>query len=245
MNDFAFSSWNGKIVDNRKGKSSKGGDVKIPALPGGAKISALMGWNGLVVRNAKADVLSLTLGYLRAIRKISCGECSVCMIGIDRLTDILVHMAGGKAPAADLKEMETIVKQVSLNSKCSFGQSALFPVLDAVKYYKADFVALAKGEKKVAKKEYSTVVTAPCIDACPAGLDIPGYIELVKNNKFRESLDLIRRNCRPGLHAPLRGCLRAERHGRIAGDSFVEACCRRCRSQRRRKCPGGTSGREG
>ena len=216
MNNFVFSSWNGKIVDNRKGKSPKSGDVKLPALLGNAPVAALMGWNGLVVNNAKADVVSLTLGYLRAIRKISCGECSVCMIGIDRLIDILVHMMDGKAAAADLKEMETVVKQVSLNSKCSFGQSALFPVLDAVKYYKADFIALAKGEKKLAEKDYSSVVTAPCIDACPAGVDIPGYIELVKNNKFGESLDLIRQDCiLPGVV------------GRVCTHPCEDACVRK------------------
>ncbi len=195
MNNIAFSSWNGKVVDNRTGTTSKSADIKIPSFPGRGKIAAMMGWNGLVVLDKKADILSLTLGYLREIRKVSCGECSVCMIGIDRLLDILTNIADGKGSASDLKEMQSIVKQVSVNSKCSFGQSALFPVSDAVKYYKADFLALLKGEKKIAEKQYSSIVTAPCIDACPAGLDIPGYIELIKNNKPLESLDLIREKC--------------------------------------------------
>jgi formate dehydrogenase beta subunit len=38
-------------------------------------------------------------------------------------------------------------------------------------------------------------VTAPCLEACPAKLDIPGYIELIRNNKFGESLNLIRKRC--------------------------------------------------
>ena len=216
MKNFAFSSWNGKIVDNRKGKSSRAADLNLPVLPAGQKASAMMGWNGLVVQDAKADVLSLTRGYLREIRKISCGECSVCMIGIDRLVDILKNMAAGKGSSADLKEMETIVEQVSQNSKCSFGQSALFPVLDAVKYFKADFLALAKGEKKIEEKAYSASVTAPCMDACPAGLDIPGYIELIKNNKFRDSVDLIRETCiLPGVV------------GRVCTHPCEDACVRK------------------
>jgi formate dehydrogenase beta subunit len=216
MNNIAFSSWNGKVIDNRKGKASKEADIKIPAFPKGEKISAMMGWNGLVVTDGKADVLSLTLGYLRKARKVSCGECSVCMIGIDRLLDILKNISDGKGNAGDLKEMQSIVKQVSVNSKCSFGQSALFPVLDAVKYYKADFLALIKGEKKIAEKEYASAVTAPCIDACPAGLDIPGYIELIKNNKPVESLDLIREKCiLPGVI------------GRVCTHPCEDACVRK------------------
>lgn len=216
MNNIAFSSWNGKVIDNRKGKSPKAADIKIPAFPKGEKISAMMGWNGLVVMDGKADVLSLTLGYLREARKVSCGECSVCMIGIDRLLDILKNIADRKGNAADLKEMQSIVKQVSANSKCSFGQSSLFPVLDALKYYRADFLALVKGEKKIEEKDYSKAVTAPCMDACPAGLDVPGYIELIKNNKPAESLDLIRKNCiLPGVV------------GRVCTHPCEDACVRK------------------
>jgi len=193
MNKVAFSSWNGKVVDNRNGKMAKDVAVNLP-VPGG-KVTAMMGWGGLVATDSKADIPSLTVGYLKEARKISCGECSVCMIGIDRLLDIIRRMTDGQGSKADLSEMQAIVKQVSANSKCSFGQSALYPVLDAVKYYKADFTALITGEKKLNGKEYQSTVTAPCMDACPAGLDIPGYIELIKNNRFEESLGLIRQDC--------------------------------------------------
>ena len=193
MNTVAFSSWNGKVVDNRNGKTAKDIAVNLPTPSG--EVAAMMGWSGLVARDSKADIPSLTFNYLKEARKISCGECSVCMIGIDRLLDIMEQMAGGMGSKADLSEMQDIVKQVSANSKCSFGQSALYPVLDAVKYYKADFAALIAGEKKLNGTGYRSVVTAPCMDACPAGLDIPGYIELIKNNRFEESLGLIRQNC--------------------------------------------------
>lgn len=193
MDTVAFSSWNGKVVDNRNGKTARNVAVDLPAPVG--KIAAMMGWNGLVVKDSKADIPSLTFNYLKEARKISCGECSVCMIGIDRLLDIMDRMNRGQGMKADLSEMQAIVKQVAANSKCSFGQSALFPVLDAVKYYKADFLALISGAKKLAGGACGVEVTAPCMDACPAGLDIPGYIELIRNNRFDQSLNLIRRDC--------------------------------------------------
>jgi formate dehydrogenase beta subunit len=183
MNTVAFSSWNGKILDNRKGagaKAAKTAELKLPVRYGGKNIAALMGWNGMVVMDPKADVLSLTLAYLKEARKLSCGECSVCMIGIKK----------------DLAEIETIARGVALNAKCNFGRAAaLTPVLDAVKYYRADFTALAEGKVKTAEKSYGVGVTAPCMQACPANLDIPGYIELIKNDRFGESLDLIRERC--------------------------------------------------
>jgi len=156
----------------------------------------MMGWNGMVVMNPEADVLSLTMAYLREARKLSCGECSVCMIGLDKVLAILEGMAAGKGTKKDLQEIETIAQGVASNAKCNFGRSAaLVPVLDAVKYFKSDFAAMLDGKKKPAQKTYDVAVTAPCMEACPACLDIPGYIELIKNNRFGESLSLIREKC--------------------------------------------------
>ena len=196
MDRVAFSSWNGKIIDNRKGKASKAlksAGVNFPELP--EKADALMGWNGLVVMNPKADIISLTLNYLKEARKISCGECSVCMIGIDTIIDMFELMTEGLGDKGALAEIERLANEVSANAKCAYGQSALFPVSDAVKYYKNDFLDLIKGERKLVAAECRSAVTAPCMEACPASLDIPGYIELIKNNRFADSLKLIREKC--------------------------------------------------
>lgn len=196
MNTVSFSSWDGKIADHRKGKPSKAVDVKFPEKLDGRKFSAVMGWNGIVARDAGADIPSLTMAYLKEARKLSCGECSVCMIGIDKVTDIMKAMAAGKGSGESLAEIEEIARGVAANSKCNFGRSsALVPVLDALRYFKEDFIALASGKKKLADKKYSTAVTAPCMEACPATLDIPGYIELIRNNKFTDSINLIRERC--------------------------------------------------
>jgi formate dehydrogenase beta subunit len=219
MENVIFSTWNGKIVDNRKGKIprvSMTTDMRFPTLPEGQNALALMGWNGLVVMSPKADIVSLTIDYLKEARKLSCGECSVCMIGIDRLLDILGSMGRSKGSRSDLNEIKAIVQYVSANSKCGFGQSALFPVLDAIRYYKSDFLALIKGEKHLEDRKYACAISAPCIQACPAGLDIPGYIELIRNNRFGESLDLIRKKCiLPGVV------------GRVCTHPCEDACVRK------------------
>ncbi|PKN34938.1 MAG: dihydropyrimidine dehydrogenase subunit A [Deltaproteobacteria bacterium HGW-Deltaproteobacteria-19] len=198
MKPVAFSSWNGKIIDGRKGQpKGKAGaaDIGCPVPKEGQKMSALLGWNGLVVLDKDADIPSLTLAYLKEARKLSCGECSVCMIGIDRVTALLKDMAAGKADKGALGEIEEIAKGVAKNGKCNFGRAtALTPVLDAIKHYKNDFLALAKGGK-LEEKACSVAVTAPCMQACPATLDIPGYIELIRNGRFADSLNLIRERC--------------------------------------------------
>ena len=214
MHTVLFSSWNGNIIDNRKGKVSetlKSVDVKFPD-----NAAALMGWNGLVVMDPSADIISLTMNYLKEARKLSCGECSVCRIGIDMLLGIFEKMSAGGEDRKELPEIQQIISGVSVNSKCSFGRSVLFPVLDAVVYYKSDFLSLIKGKRKLETKEYSSAVTAPCMEACPAGLDIPGYIELIRNSRFGDALTVIREKCiLPGVV------------GRVCTHPCEDACVRR------------------
>ncbi len=195
MSAVSFSSWNGKIVDNRTGKAAKAAGAGVPTMLGDKSFTALMGWNGMVVSDAAANIPSLALGYLKEARKLSCGECSVCSIGIDRLIGLIDGLIAGKGKKQDIAEIERIARGVMELSKCNFGRaSAVTPVYDAVRYYKDDFLALT-ASKKGTTRPYKTAVTAPCLEACPARLDIPGYIELIRNNKFGESLDLIRRRC--------------------------------------------------
>jgi formate dehydrogenase (NADP+) beta subunit len=196
MSDVLFSSWDGRVLDNRKAAAKKDAGAGVPTKLNGHPVAAIIGWNGLVVIDGKADIPSLALAYLREARKLSCGECSVCQIGIDRMIEMLEKMAAGKGKKEDLAEMERVIKGVSELSKCNFGRaSALVPVLDAIRYYGEEFQALAAGRRKLQKKAYASAVTAPCMAACPASLDIPGYIELIRNNKFVDSLNLIRERC--------------------------------------------------
>ena len=216
MGNVAFSSWNGRVIDNRKGVKKSAANVAIPVFPGKEKAAALMGWNGIIAKDKTADIPSLTVAYLKAARAISCGECSVCMIGIDRLLDLVRGMAKGKGGKETLDEAKTLVAHVAENSKCGFGQSALFPIGDALIYYKDDFLALLSGTRKLDETTREAAVTAPCMNACPAGLDIPGYIELIKNGRFRESLALVRERCiLPGVI------------GRVCTHPCEDACVRK------------------
>ncbi len=198
MKTVAFSSWNGKIVDNRKGAAAKAAKAAqiIPDRIAGKSFAALMGWNGLVVADPKADIPSLAVAYLKEARKLSCGECSVCMIGIDRVLDILGGLSAGRGAKQDLQEIEAVAKGVAANAKCNFGRAAaLTPVLDAVRHFRNDFAAPAGKKEALKARAYRSAVSAPCMQACPANLDIPGYIELIRNNRFGESLNLIRERC--------------------------------------------------
>jgi formate dehydrogenase beta subunit len=190
-----MSTWGGKFTDQRKTTPAPFQDAfpeKLKELP----FNGLMAWNGIVVRKEGTDIPSLTYAYLREARKISCGECSVCMIGIDRVMEIFRKFIEGDSTRQDLKEIERIAHEVAVNAKCNFGRAAaLVPVADAIRYFKNDFLALIRGDQELVNHGYASAVTAPCSEACPAGLPITAYIEKIKNLQLSESLNLIRSKC--------------------------------------------------
>ena len=146
MDTICFSSWNGRTIDNRKGKKAPGKLQGVAAALNGSPYRALMGWNGLVVADGSADVPSLAWAYLRAARRLSCGECSVCMIGIDRLLDIFGSWSAGCGGKEDLAEIAGIVTNVSTSAKCNYGGSSLSALADAIEGYRGDFLAVIAGQ---------------------------------------------------------------------------------------------------
>jgi len=199
MEKVVFSSWDGKIFDNRQGTEDA---VKtelplgIPSPQKGGEVAAIVSWNGIIVNKPQADVVGLLIAYLQEARKLSCGECSVCSLGIDEALLIIEGIRNGSSSSAELKRLEGIVALVRENAKCSFGRvAALSPLADALEYFEADFTNCAKEGGDKGTLRYQSWVGAPCMQACPAGIDIPGYLELIKNGRFLDSLNLVRERC--------------------------------------------------
>ncbi len=82
-------------------------------------------------------------------------------------------------------------------SKCEIGRTVPKPILDLMEHYKEQFDRCI--EKQIKSKHYDNrdinyiaKVTAPCTDMCPAHVDIPAYIEGVRDMLFEDSLKATR-----------------------------------------------------
>jgi formate dehydrogenase beta subunit len=196
MTEICFSSWGGKVVDNRGKALQNYAPLEKGALPEHFKqdeqIKALMGWYGIVLRSETVNVVDLSRSYMEAVRRASCGKCTPCRLGTALMADILARICGGEGRPLDLETLESLAKLVSEASKCHIGQAGPRPILHALAYFREAFQAAIAEPQKIPAGTYHSRVTAPCMDACPIHLDIPTYIECIKEGKFQESLDVIR-----------------------------------------------------
>lgn len=197
MGNILFSSWGGQIIDNRGKEPNNYKPVTID-LPEyfnqDDKIKALIGWDGIILRSEEVDIIDLCREYFRAIHPHAkaCDKCNYCKTGFAELIEVLDDISSGEATEDDLEFLQSAAEAVVDSSKCSIGRSGPGPLFHSLKYFADDFSKALSGEKPVKTGKYYSKITAPCMDACPIHLDIPRYIEMIKEAKFAESLDVIR-----------------------------------------------------
>ena len=196
MAQVVFSSWGRNIIDNRAGGEIKEASFRLPTtLDGQQELAAFMGWDGIILYDKGVDVPAMAAEYMRRVQTLyCCGKCTPGKKGTKVLMDALAAIVAGNGTEADLAVIEDLAELLK-NCKCTLCPSSTVPVFDAVKYFRDDFLACIDGSRKpAAAHRYLHKYTAPCQDKCPAHIDIPAYIEAIKEYRFDESLGVVREN---------------------------------------------------
>ena len=195
MAQLVFSSWGREIVDNRRGGDgvTEIFQKKLPVtFDGERSMAAFMGWDGLIISDPDVDVVAMAAEYAKRVQEdYCCARCSPGKKGTRVLQDTLARIVSGQGQEQDLAEIEALAGLLE-NCKCTLCMTSAVPVLDTVKYYREDYLAYIRGERRAKPAEYKVKLTAPCQDKCPAHIDIPAYIEAIKDSRFDESLAVIR-----------------------------------------------------
>ena len=201
-----FSSWNDEIIDNRGADPANWKDAPLLKLPAEFdkqnNITAFMGWSGIILLKDNINIIDMCTRFIEKAQCESCGKCYSGRIGTAVMQKILRKISSGEGEDADLTQLSALAENISNASKCSIGQTSPIPVLHALKYFKDDFVKAIKSPHPPFNKRgleeisnsirYESKWTAPCYAACPTGMDIPTYIEFIKEWRPLESLKRIR-----------------------------------------------------
>lgn len=144
-----------------------------------AKTGSMMGSGGLVVMDQASCMVDTARFFLTFTKDESCGKCTFCRIGTQRMLEILNRIAAGDGTVADLMLLEELAGAVKIASLCGLGQSAPNPVLTTLRYFRAEYEAHVVEKRCPAKvckallrydivDDKCTGCTA-CVAACPSG----------------------------------------------------------------------------
>ncbi len=214
MSKVYFSTWKDEQINNI-GKAEDSWDESAYNLPAQydehSSSKAFIGWDGVALFDKDIDVVKLATEYAHQYQEYSeaCGRCAPGRWGGRILYDLMDKIARGEGTVADMDHLKEVSRSMQLTSKCEIGKTVPNPLLDLMEHFEDTFLECIN-EQKASKHyhedvEYIAKITAPCMDACPAHVDIPAYIEGVRDQTFEDSLKATRQTM-PLAHTCGRVC---------------------------------------
>ncbi|MEN6600674.1 MAG: NADH-ubiquinone oxidoreductase-F iron-sulfur binding region domain-containing protein, partial [Rectinema sp.] len=162
------------------------------------ELGAIMGSGGMVVMdqdNCMVDVARYFTGFVMGE---SCGKCTPCREGTSQMLHILEKVSDGEASEEDLDTLEEIATIVKDSSLCGLGQTSANPVLTTLRYFRDEYIEHIKG-KRCPAGVCENLYIALCESSCPLHMNIPGYLQLLKENRIEDAFELtLRENPLPG-----------------------------------------------
>lgn len=155
------------------------------------RLGAIMGSGGLICTDEDTCMVDMARFFMDFVQDESCGKCVPCRIGTRRMLEILERITRGEGKEGDVElliELGNVIKDSAL---CGLGQTAPNPVLSTIKHFRQEY-------DEHIRKEYcragicSNLFLAPCQNACPAKVNVPGYLALIAAGRVRDAYNLIR-----------------------------------------------------
>lgn len=104
-------------------------------------IGSMMGSGGLIVMDDTTCMVDIAKFFLEFTVDESCGKCTACRVGTQRMHELLTKLTEGKGTLEDIDALEQLCNMVKISSLCGLGQTAPNPVLSTLKYFRDEYVA--------------------------------------------------------------------------------------------------------
>ena len=155
------------------------------------ELGAIMGSGGLICMDEDTCMVDVARYFMEFVQEESCGKCVACRLGTKRMLDILERITKGEGEEGDVEKLIELGETIKDTALCGLGQTAPNPVLSTIKYFREEY------DEHIRKKRCRAGVCAdlfisPCENACPASVNVPGYIALIAEGRVEEAYKLIR-----------------------------------------------------
>ena len=157
------------------------------------ELGAIMGSGGCIVMDEDTCMVDVARFFLDFIQEESCGKCIPCRVGTRRMLEIVTRICNGEGKEGDIEELESLGQIIKDTALCGLGQTAPNPVLSTIRHFRHEYEAHIRDHYCEAGV-CSALFTAKCTNACPASVNVPGFVSLIGEKRFDEALRLHREN---------------------------------------------------
>lgn len=134
--------------------------------------------------------VDLSLSFLNLCHSQTCGKCVPCRVGLDQLKSMITEVLDGDADLSIIDNIERTAKVIMQSADCAIGYEAAHMVLKGVQGFKDDYIEHIENGRCLCSLEQPV----PCVALCPAGVDVPGYIALIREGRYKDAVRLIRKD---------------------------------------------------
>ncbi len=154
------------------------------------KLGSIMGSGGLVVMDEDSCMVDVARFFLEFCCDESCGKCPPCRVGTKQMLNLLEKICRGEAVLEDIDRLEALCHVVRDASLCGLGQTAPNPVLTTLKYFRHEYEQHIR-EHRCAAGVCAALQLSPCENTCPLNMNIPGYLQLLKEDRLEDAFELV------------------------------------------------------
>jgi len=134
--------------------------------------------------------VDLTAALVKMTQVQTCGKCTPCRVGLEKLSELLSLVTSHKATLETLENIELLANNIAKSADCAIGTNAAQTVLSSLEGFREDYIAHISEHRC----QYSVTKSIPCMANCPAAVDIPAYIELTKRGRYADAVRVIRKD---------------------------------------------------
>ncbi|HEX3045624.1 MAG TPA: NAD(P)-binding protein [Bacillota bacterium] len=156
------------------------------------KLGTIMGSGGLITMDEDTCMVDMARFFMEFVQEESCGKCVPCRLGTKRMLEILERITQGKGKEGDIQLLEELGEIIKEAAMCGLGQTAANPVLNMIKYFREEYEEHIK-YKYCRAGVCADLFISPCQNACPAGVNVPGYVALIAAGRLRDAYNLVRK----------------------------------------------------
>jgi NADH-quinone oxidoreductase subunit F len=157
-----------------------------------AKLGTIMGSGGLITMDEDSCMVDMARFFMDFVQDESCGKCVPCRLGTKRMLEILERITQGQGKKGDIELLEELGETIKEAAMCGLGQTAPNPVLNMIHYFREEYEEHIN-DKYCRAGVCADLFISPCQNACPAGVNVPGYVALIAAGRLRDAYNLVRK----------------------------------------------------
>lgn len=156
-----------------------------------SELGAIMGSGGLICMDEDTCMVDMARYFMDFVQEESCGKCLACRVGTKRMLEILERITQGKGRDGDVELLTELALTIKDTALCGLGQTAPNPILSTIKNFREEYDQHINNSYCKAGV-CGELFLSPCENACPAHINVPGYIALIANGRPIDAYNLIR-----------------------------------------------------